>query len=138
MKTSRQVQGDVYKLLRGSRLAKSITGGVYRQGMRPRDSRLEDAVVIFTTGSSGQVQDGVVTVNIYVPDIDPRDDGSLVENTRRTEELETLAQEWVEGLRAPGYLFRQSGVIHTTGEPGIGQHFVVVRLRWRYGENKAY
>ena len=138
MKTSRQVQGDIYRLLRGSDLAKSINGDVYRQGMRPRDSRSEDAVVVFTTGTSGQVQDGVVTVNIYVPDIDPLDDGSLVEDTRRTEELEAAAAEWAEGLRAPGYLFRLDGAVHTAAEPFIAQHFVVVRIRWRYGENASY
>lgn len=138
MKTSRQVQGDIYKLLRGSTLAKRLTGGVYRQGLRPRDSLKEDAVVVFTAGTSGQVQDGVVTVNIFVPDIDPRDDGALVEDTRRTEELEGLAQEWVDGMKAPGYLFRLEGAIHTTWEPSISQHFVVVRIRWRYGENEVY
>lgn len=138
MKTSRQVQGDIYKLLRESSLAKAINGSVYRQGMRPRASRREDAVVVFTAGTADQVQDGVVTVNIYVPDIDPRDDGALVENTRRTEELEGLAQEWVEGLKAPGYLFRLADVIHTTWEQSISQHFVVVRIRWRYGENEFY
>ncbi len=138
MKTSRQVQGNIYRLLRASALAKSINGGVYRQGLRPRDSVREDAVVTFTAGTPGQVQDGVVTVNIYVPDIDPRDDGALVEDTRRTEELEGLAQEWVEGLKAPGYLFRLADVVHTTWEPSISQHFVVVRIRWRYGENEVY
>ena len=138
MKTSRQVQGDIYRSLRASALAKAISGDVYRQGLRPRDSRREDAVVVFTTGTSGQVQDGIVTVNVFVPDIDPLDDGALVEDTRRTEELEALAQEWVEGMRCPGYLFRLAEAVHTQWEPSIGQHFVVVRIRWRYGENEVY
>ena len=135
MKTSRQVQGDIYRLLKDSSLAAAISGGVYRQGMRPRDSRLEDAVVTYTAGTPGQVQDGVVTVNIYVPDIDPMDDGVLVEDSARTEELEGLAQEWADGLRADGYLFRLADAVHTTRDRSISQHFVVVRIRWRYGEN---
>lgn len=132
------MQGDIYRLLRNSGLARAINGDVYRHGMRPRDSRKEDAVVVFTAGTSGQVQDGVVTVNIYVPDIDPRDDGSMVEDTRRTEELEGAADEWARGLQAPGYLFRLADAIHTAAEPSIAQHFVVVRIRWRYGENASY
>lgn len=135
MKTSRQIQGDIYRQLRASRLAEEITGRVYRQGMRPRDSRKEDAVVIYTAGTAGQIQEGVVTVNVYVPDIDPRDDGMLVEDSERTEHLEALATQWAEGLKIPGYLFRLAEAVHTSGDLTIGQHFVVVRLRWRYGEN---
>ena len=91
-KTSKQVQGDVYKLLRDSTLYTMISGEVYRSGMRPRDSRLEDAVVIFTAGLPTQIQTGIVTVNIFVPDIDPYDNGVLVEDSERTEEVERLAQ----------------------------------------------
>ena len=64
-KTSKQVQGDIYRLLRDSVLYTQITGEVYREGLRPRDSRKEDAVVIFTTGVPDEIETGVVTVNIY-------------------------------------------------------------------------
>ena len=137
MKTSRKVQGDIYRLLRESDLAATITGGIYREGMRPRDSLKEDAVVIFTTGQNGQVQQGVVTVNIYVPDIDPWSDGVSVEDTQRTEELETAAQLWVDSLngRLAGYYFDTMQTIYTEEEPQTHQHFVVIRLRYRFGEN---
>ena len=49
-KTSKQIQGDVYRLLQDSVLSGMISGEVYRSGYRPRDSNREDAVVIFTTG----------------------------------------------------------------------------------------
>ena len=64
-KTSRQVQGDVYRKLRKSPIAEVITGGVYREGQRPRDSPHEDAVVIFTAGTTGDIQRGVVTINTF-------------------------------------------------------------------------
>ena len=82
-KTSKQVQGDVYRLLKDSTLYSMISGEVYRQGYRPRDSRLEDAVVIFTAGLPDQIQTGVVTVHIYCPDIDPYGNGVLVEDGDR-------------------------------------------------------
>lgn len=134
-KTGKQIQGDIYGLLRGSSLFSMISGEVYRDGMRPRDSRKEDIVVVFTSGYTAQIQSGVVTVKIYVPDIDPYQNGVLTEDGERLAELEEAAQTFVEGLSAPNYLFRLADTIHTSAEEEIGQHFVVVRLRFKYGEN---
>ena len=133
-KTSRQVQGDVYRLLRDSTLYSMISGEVYRNGMRPRDSRLEDAVVIFTTGLAEQIETGVVTINIFVPDIDPYGNGVMVEDGARTEAIEKLAQNWVESLSADvsNYLFKLQQTIFTEAEPSINQHFVVVKLQYKY------
>jgi len=139
-KTGKQIQGDVYSLLKASALSSMISGEVYRKGMRPRDSKLEDAVVIFTGGFAGEIQTGVVTVNIFVPDIDPRQDGVLTEDGGRTEELERAADEWVKTLTASRgcYRFRLAQTITTEEEPEINQHFVVVKLRYRfYGSDDA-
>lgn len=132
-KTAKQVQTDIIALLRGSELATEISGGVYRNGLRPRDSRLEDAVVIFTTGLPDEIETGVVTVNIYVPDIDPYENGVLVEDGERTETLEILAQGWVDSLLGSGtnYVFELRQTIYTEAEPDIKQHFVVVKMGYR-------
>lgn len=133
-KTAKQIQGDVYRLLKDSTLSSMISGDVYRGGYRPRDSRLEDAVVIFTAGLPDQIQTGVVTVNIYVPDIDPYDNGVMVENGFRTAQIELLASEWVKSLKAglSCYNFRLQQTIYTEREESINQHFVVVKLAYRY------
>lgn len=132
-KTAKQVQTDIIALLRGSELATEISGEVYRNGLRPRDSRLEDAVVIFTTGLPDEIETGVVTVNIYVPDIDPYENGVLVEDGERTETLEILAQGWVDSLLGSGtnYVFELRQTIYTEAEPDIKQHFIVVKLGYR-------
>lgn len=132
-KTSKQVQGDIYQLLKDSTLYTEISGEVYRQGCRPRDSRKEDAVVIFTTGIPDQIQTGVVTVNIYIPDIDPYDNGVWVEDGERTEQIERLAQEWVDGLIAGtyDYDFELRQAICSEEEPDIRQHFVVVKIGYK-------
>lgn len=132
-KTAKQVQTDIIALLRGSELAAEISGEVYRNGLRPRDSRLEDAVVIFTTGLPDEIETGVVTVNIYVPDIDPYENGVLVEDGERTEKLEILVQDWVDSLLGSGtnYVFELRQTIYTEAEPDIKQHFVVVKLGYR-------
>lgn len=139
-KTAKQVQGDIYQMLKESRLATQLSGEVYRgtpeSSYRPRDSHKEDAIVIFTTGKPEQIQTGVVTLNIFVPDIDPYDNGVLVENGERTEEIERLAQEWVDDIIANEYHydFELSDTIYTEAEPSISQHFVIVKLKYRLCE----
>lgn len=132
-KTSKQIQGDIYQLLIDSNLASELTGSVYRRGYRPRSSRKEDAIVIFTTGLAGQVQTGVVTINIYVPDIDPYNNGVYVEDGARIEYLEVKAQEWVEDIRfqTSEYKFQLQQTIYTEYEPEINQHFVVIKLGYK-------
>lgn len=136
-KTSKQVEGDIFQLLKDSTLYTMISGDVYRAGYRPRDSRKEDAVIKFTTGLADEIQTGVVTVNIFVPDIDPYENGVLVEDGERTEELEKLADAWVESLTAEVscYLFKLQQTIYTEAEPDINQHFVVVKLKYKYFGN---
>ena len=104
--TSKRVQGDIYRLLKRSSLASSLSGKVYRSGMRPRDSRQEDAVVIFTSGLSEQVQSGVVTVNIFVPDVEGVGTGVLEEDGKRCEEIEAAAAAWVKTLTADKSCYR--------------------------------
>jgi len=132
-KTGKQIQGDIYRLLRDSTLYTKLTGEVYRNGYRPRDSRKEDAIVTFTTGLADEIQTGVVTVNIYVPDIDPYQNGTWVEDGKRTEEIEHLAQAWVESLSCEisCYKFKLQQTIYTEEEAEINQHFVVVKAQVR-------
>ena len=133
-KTSKQVQGDIFRLLRDSTLYTMISGEVYRNGQRPRDSKQEDAEVIFTTGTPTEIQTGVVTVNIYVPDIDAFDNGVLTEDGQRCEEVEALAQAWVDSLTAEVscYRFGLQQTIYTEADPEINQHFVVIKLYYQY------
>nr|DAO98931.1 MAG TPA: PORTAL PROTEIN, 15 PROTEIN, HEAD PROTEIN, VIRAL INFECTION, TAILED.2A [Caudoviricetes sp.] len=133
-KTSRQIQGDVYRKLLKSPIAETITGGVYREGLRPRDSPNEDAVVIFTAGVTGDIQSGVVTINIFVPDIDPYENGVLTEDSARTEEIERAAQRWVDSLstRDSNYRFRLQQTIATDEAPELREHFIVVRLEYDF------
>lgn len=139
-KTGKQVQGDIYKLLMDSSLSVLLSGGIYRSGYRPRDSRSEDAVVTFTAGLPDQIQTGVVTINIYVPDVDPYGNGVLVEDGARTEELERAAQVWADSLTADVscYKFKLQSAIYTEEEAEINQHFVVVKLGYSYyGDDDA-
>lgn len=134
-KTGGEVQQDIFRLLKDSTLAKQLSGGVYNDPeMRPRNSYKEDALVIFTEGQAAQVESGTVTVDIYVPDIDPFENGVFIKDKQRTDEIEKLAQEWFDSLTADrtGYKFRLTQAIYTEAEPTIQQHFVVVKLGYDY------
>lgn len=134
MKTEKEIQGEVVRLLRSSVVADEITGGIYRSGYRPRDSTSEDVVVIFTSGSPGQIQRGVVTIHLYVPDVYPYENGVPAEDGCRTERLEMLMQEWAEGLSRTDtpYKFMLNDAVRTDDEPELHQHFIVVRLNYQF------
>lgn len=131
-RTGSEVTGDLLALLKASPLASMIDGGIYRAGLRPRDSRKEDLVVIFTTGIHGDIDKGIVTLNLYVPDLEL--EGVTVANGQRCEALERALYNWVSHLGAAQtpYLLRLKSVISTEPAPEIQQHFVAVKLEYRY------
>lgn len=132
-RTGQQIENDIFAMFRAGTLPKIIGGKVYKNGMRPKDSKAEDAVVCFVTCLPGQVQDGTAVVNIYVPDVKVYNDGILRKNTTRCAELEQAADEWANALSAAksDYLFELAQTIHTEEEPDIHQHFVTVRLKFK-------
>lgn len=134
MLTAHKVQTDIKALLAGSELCVELSGEVYRQGYRPRDSRLEDIVVTFVAGTPAQVERGAVTLNIFVPDITPYDNGVYVEDGSRTSHIEELADRWVKSLTATrtNYKFNLLRTISTDNDEAIHQHFVVVQLEYQY------
>lgn len=134
MLTAHKVQDDIMALLRESELVNYVTGEVYREGYRPRDSRKEDIVVIFVTGTPEQVERGAVTLNIYVPDITPYNNGVYVEDGLRVSQIEHLADLWVQSLKArrTNYLFNLLRTISTMRKEATHEHFVVVQLEYTY------
>ena len=133
MRTAKEVQGDIINLLRESALAKAVSGNIYRKGYRPLNSQAEDITVGFVTGVTGEIQEGVVVINVYVADIDAIGNGTMVENGARTTEIERLADDWVQSLTASrsNYLFELSQTIYTEAEREVHQHFVSIRLNYR-------
>lgn len=132
IRTGQQIENDVFNLLRTGSLTKIISGEVYKFGMRPRDSKVEDAVVKFVAGLPDQIHTGVVVVCIYVPDIAPWENGVFVRNIPRCKELEEAASEWVSKLTpaVSDYKFKLAQTIYTEAEPEINQHFVSIRLNY--------
>jgi hypothetical protein len=136
MKTAEEIKSDVRQLLIGSTLANQISGGIYPEGSRPRDSKKEDIVIILTASLYGEIQSGVVTVHIYVPDKD-YGRGYLEKHWERVTEVESMARTWVEGLKAGKscYKFTLQQTICSQPNSEISQHYVVVCLAYEYYNN---
>jgi hypothetical protein len=133
-KTAKEIQGDIIALLQGSALSSMISGGIYRAGLRPQESRAEDIVVAFISGVPDQIQRGEIHLKIYVPDIDPYANEVLFEDWQRCEALELAAEQWVESLAtaASNYRIRLLQTICTEREEAVNQHFVAVKLQYEY------
>lgn len=135
--TSREVTTYIYKLVKNSYLAQKVSGRVYHAGMRPKSFReddylYEDIVVSFTAGVGGDIQEGVVTILVFVPSIVDPDSGRHLENMRRTAELEHIVQRWVDSLTDGHYLLRLKDTIATYYDSEIRQHFISIRLYYKH------
>ena len=131
-KTAKEIEKDVYRIIRDSELKSMIGGTIYRDRMRPKNATTEDVVVKFLTGIDGQEQSGVVLIHVYVPNRQSAsNDGELVEDITRIEELETIINRVINGLQDVEYLFEKDGTPHSYPAEGIEQHFINVRLKYR-------
>lgn len=121
-------------MLRESSLKASISGDVYRQGLRPKNSRKEDIIVIFTSGQMGLIQNGLVTILIHVPNIALKGAGNSVINGQRCEDLEKEAQAVVDSWTTAksDYKFSLRDTISTMASQDTDEAIVVVRLNYQY------
>lgn len=133
-RTESQIVDDVISLLKGTPLAGMLTGEICRESERAKDSRLEDTIVYLASATASQVQSGTVVINIFVDDFDARGDGVAVKNGQRCKEIEEAAQQWFDTLTAEksNYLWELAQAISADNEPSIRQHFVVIRMRFKY------
>lgn len=127
--TSSEIEQDIYDLLNNSNLESAISGKIYKSGMRPFNSELEDIVVTFISGLSNQIQTGIVNVNSYVPDIILN--GFPLKNTARIKVLETEIKAWLSGITSTKHKLELDRTIQVFPEPEIKQHFINARLSFK-------
>ncbi|MEI6752350.1 MAG: hypothetical protein WCK78_04210 [Paludibacter sp.] len=129
-KTGGEIEEEVYDLIDKSTIKTNISGELYREGMRPLNAETEDAVVSFLTGLDGQIQTGVLNLNLYVPDI--VSNNLTVKNTSRCTELEKLVNSFIQSHSVSGdYYFELDKTIQTYKAEGIEQHFVNCRIKFQ-------
>lgn len=128
------VEKDVLDLAYESGFEDAINGSIYLEGARPINSDKEDIVVSFMTGLDGQIQTGVVNINIYISNID-NGSGVFVKDTKRCREMEVIANTIVKSFKHSDYIFSLGAMIKTFRDEDIEQHFVNVKLKFKSKSN---
>lgn len=133
IKTETQIEKDFFHFVKESPIASTIMGKVYRDGTRPRNSKAEDAVVIFTSGLDGQIQDGVVVLNVFVPKKPFGKDTEPVKDIGRVDELEQLIRDWLRFWDNTEYLIvsKDMPTIRSNEDPETHETYIQARLKFR-------
>lgn len=130
--TAATIISDIYSLLTSSTLKAAVNGSVYYEGTRPRNSILEDIVIVYTAGLTDQIQEGTVSISVYVPDIDIDVAGTKAPNLGRLFTIAAAAQTWVSSLKGKNspyrFALRQTIAHYKVDDNDYNQHFVHVRL----------
>lgn len=131
--TSKEVLQYVYKLLKASPLYESHWMEVYYYGTEPRETLNPGIVIRHVAGSSGEIQEGVVSILIYST-ANGSDYGSGIDKERleSTTKIERKAQDWVESLPTGEYLFWSDDTVQTDYDPEAGLYFTSIRLKYRH------
>lgn len=131
IKGTTQIEQDIYDAL-ASFLADKISGEVYPSDTRPRDSELEDAVIIASEATPDQYQKGRVRILIYVRDID-NNSGRPVKDAERLQELEQLGEPILDLLNDTllEYAFEFLTAPSTGHDPATPEHFVNIHLQYQ-------
>lgn len=129
-KTGSQIENDVFQAIKQSEVAQAIGGTIYKSGMRPTNATEEDAVISFLTGLDGQIQTGVLNLNIYVQDID-NGSGQLVKDAARCRELEVAANTFIQAMTPGEYRFKLDNIVQTFKAEGTSQHFINARIKFQ-------
>ena len=130
-KSEKNIEKDLFRLIKASPLATMVTGQVYRKGMRPENSKLEDIVVKFLAGFDGQIQSGIVVLSIYVPNITQLGCTRKVENTARVEELENAVLDFVKNCADTEYLYEFEDSMTSLDVEEIDQHAINARIHYQ-------
>lgn len=132
MKTQFDQINALYKILDESSIKTTISGAIYKL-RRPLNSKKEDVVINSITIGEGNVQAGVVNVNIHVPDIKVKidDDMQNQPNTKRLGELTAMAFGILEEVSSDDYSFfiASSNIIE---ESEVNSHFQNIRLNFTF------
>lgn len=101
MKNDIAIKTDVFKHIKGSKLAEAVTGVVRKTGKRPHGSKKEDIVISMLANVNGQVQTASVNVNIYVAANIVN--GQAEEATKRLDELCQMSADLFEVFRGEDF-----------------------------------
>ena len=129
MKTSVEIRQDVYAIVVASAIKTEISGSV-RIIPRADGSKTEDCIISVLESDNAQIQDSIVNVNVYVPNIP--NGGQSVENIPRTKAIAKTCETALKSIHGEGFwLFLDKQRI----SPVQGKDEYVVNNQLRYKFN---
>lgn len=129
IKTEKQIEKDIFRIVKASPINTMIGGTLYRKGMRPRNAKTEDAVVAFLSGLDGQFQTGVVLLNIYVP-MTQNASSDKITDISRVETLEAAVKDFFDECSEVNYLFELRETPYSEDLDEIEQTRINVRIHY--------
>lgn len=130
MKTTLDTVDLIWNHLNSSSLNQVLTGNIYKK-KRPQNSTQEDIVINSLPVSNEQLQQAIVNVNIFVPDVEHSINGSQekMANWARLKGLAFLAVEDLKDGRSGDYTWDIQQQQDIEDEES-GQHFINIRVQF--------
>lgn len=124
--TARSIETELRRLLKGSSIGE---WRVYFADALPELSKTDSYITVHhTAGIEGDVQEGIATVNIFVPAL-----SGGVADVRQIELIERKAAEWAYNLKPyNGWYWQLADTISTHYDPDATIYFVSIRLRYKH------
>jgi hypothetical protein len=107
-----------------------INGSLYKAGTRVVVPNKESITVGVLNGTSSQVQEGTVNVNVFIPNVTATD-GRTYCDFERCLEVEKMLSDLDKRLNNGEIYYEISEMIKTNQEPNTEEHFVNVSLRYK-------
>ena len=128
MKNDVEVRQDVFAVVVQSEIKDTIDGEV-RYIPRKAGSKAEDCIISVLDSDNAQIQDCIVNVNIYVPNI--TSGGESVENINRTKLLATICENALKSKFGDGFhLFLEKQRILPVN--GKDEYVINNRIRYKF------
>ena len=129
MITPSKVIDIAYSVINQSPIKTAMTGCLYKID-RPLNQSTEDIIINALSVSNEAVQQGIINVNLHVPNL-VLGDGGVQDNTRadfaRLDELSTIFAPTMDQLFTSGVFFEVQN-INIFPEENIAEHFVNFRI----------
>lgn len=104
---------------------------LYKAGNRVVNPNVECMTVGLLTGTANQIQEGIININVFVPDVLSAD-GRMYCNSTRCAEIEEMLNDIDDKLSADGeFTYELDSIIQTIKNPTANEHYVNVSLRYR-------
>ncbi len=134
-KTFSDIEQDFYNAIKKTTLAHEVSGAVYKYGIRPKGSKKEDVIVKVAALTAKQMQEGTVSIMVYLQPQSVHTDGWIVPDKRRIALIERLVDKLPDELLKllPEYNgIRLFDAVGNYAEPDTEEFFVSVKIKFDY------